>query len=82
MASAVTYTPQNTPAGPTFTCTRCKRKYPYPADHARPIRCECGWWYKNVGEGTIIEEFHTRIGGSDPDAPQAPETPLPEHDVH
>jgi hypothetical protein len=39
-------------------------------------------WYRNVGEGTIIEEFHTRIGGSDRDAPQAKETPLPEHGSH
>jgi uncharacterized C2H2 Zn-finger protein len=61
--AAVTYTPEDKPAGPTFTCPRCHRVYPYPRDHDRPIRCECGWWYRNVGEGTIIEEFKPRIGG-------------------
>jgi hypothetical protein len=60
---AVTYTPQRPIAGPTFECPRCARVYPYPKDNARPIRCECGWWYKNVGHGKMIEEFHTRIGG-------------------
>jgi hypothetical protein len=66
--AAVTYTPENRPDGPTFTCTRCHRVYPYPHDHAKPIRCECGWWYRNMGEGTIIEEFHSRIGGQDKSA--------------
>jgi hypothetical protein len=61
--AAVTYTSENIPPGPTFTCTRCHRKYPYPHDHDAPIRCECGWWYRNIGEGTIIEEFKPRIGG-------------------
>jgi hypothetical protein len=79
MATPVTYTPQYSTGGPTFKCSRCQRVYPYPQDHDKPIRCECGWWYKNIGEGTIIEEFHTRIGGSDANAPQAKETPLPEH---
>ena len=79
MPTPVTYTPARQAGGPSFTCTRCKRKYPYPQDHSRPIRCECGWWYRNVGEGTIIEEFHTRIGGSDPNAPQSKETPPTKH---
>ena len=82
MATPVTYTPATNTGGPQFTCKRCKRVYPYPQDHARPIRCECGWWYKNLGEGTIIEEFHTRIGGSDESAPQAKETPLPVETIH
>ena len=77
---AVTYTPQYSSRGPIFKCTRCKRTYPYPADHEKPIRCECGWWYRNIGDGKIIEAFHTRIGGSDAEAPQAKETPLVEHD--
>ncbi len=62
--AAVTYTSQNPIAGPIFTCPRCKRTYPYPADMDRPIRCECGWWYRNLGHGKIIEEFHPRIGGA------------------
>jgi hypothetical protein len=65
MAQSVTYTPQNLPGGPTFKCSRCHRVYPYPCDHEKPIRCECGWWYRNLGEGKIIEEFHSRIGGDD-----------------
>jgi hypothetical protein len=70
MAAPRTYTPARTAAGPLFTCPRCKRTYPYPHDYERPIRCECGWWYTNVGHGSIVEEFRPRIGGSDPDAPQ------------
>jgi hypothetical protein len=62
--AAVTYTSQNPIAGPNFTCPRCKRVYAYPADMDRPIRCECGWWYRNLGHGKIIEEFHPRIGGA------------------
>ena len=65
MAQSVTYTPQYESSGPTFKCKRCHRVYPYPADHEKPIRCECGWWYRNTGEGKIIEEFHSRIGGDD-----------------
>jgi hypothetical protein len=61
--SAVTYTPAAKLDGPTFTCSRCLRVYAYPHDHGAPIRCECGWWYYNVGEGQIMEKYHTRIGG-------------------
>jgi hypothetical protein len=68
--AAITYTPQQGKSGPTFSCPRCQRVYPYPTDFDRPIRCECGWWYKNVGHSTIVEEFRPRIGGSDSDAPQ------------
>ena len=70
MAAPRTYTPQEATPGPTFTCPRCQRSYPYPHDYDRPIRCECGWWYTNVGHGAIVEEFRPRIGGSAPDAPQ------------
>ena len=60
----VTYTGQGPIVGPTFECPRCDRVYPYPSDYDRPIRCECGWWYRNVGHSKIIEEFHPRIGGA------------------
>ncbi len=43
-----------------FTCKRCKRVYAYPQPGQRPIRCECGWWYENVG-GKISEAFWQRI---------------------
>ncbi len=59
----VTYTASQAFAGPKFTCSRCKREYPYPQDGDRPIRCECGWWYTNIGHSDIVEEFHPRIGG-------------------
>jgi hypothetical protein len=48
---AVTYTSSKAISGPTFTCSRCHRVYPYPHDHGAPIRCECGWWYYNDGAG-------------------------------
>jgi hypothetical protein len=38
--------------------------YPYPHDHGAPVRCECGWWYTNLGQGKIVEEFRPRIGGA------------------
>lgn len=60
---AVTYTPAGAISGPTFTCPRCSRVYAYPVDGGRPIRCECGWQYTNLGHGRIVEEFKTRIGG-------------------
>ena len=66
----VTYTGQGPIVGPTFECPRCERVYAYPQEHDRPIRCECGWWYTNIGHSTIVEEFRPRIGGSDPEAPQ------------
>ena len=61
--AAVTYTASPSIAGPTFTCKRCQRVYAYPTA-AKPIRCECGWWYRNVGHGEIVEEFRPRIGGA------------------
>jgi hypothetical protein len=39
--------------------------YAFPKEQDRPVRCECGWWYTNVGGGKIVEEFHPRIGGAD-----------------
>jgi hypothetical protein len=62
--AAVTYTAAPNLGGPTFTCTRCKRVYAYPSDRARPIRCECGWWYYNLGHGRFMEEYKPRIGGA------------------
>jgi hypothetical protein len=64
--AAVTYTSQAPIGGPTFPCPRCKRVYPFPNDTEKPIRCECGWWYRNIGHGEIVEEFHPRIGGAGP----------------
>jgi hypothetical protein len=63
--AAITYTAQRTTAGPTFTCPRCKRVYAFPRVEDKPIRCECGWWYTNVGHSEIVEAFHPRIGGAD-----------------
>jgi hypothetical protein len=62
--TAVTYTAQHNDEGPSFECPRCKRVYPYPHEEHKPIRCECGWWYTNVGHGHIVEEFKPRIGGA------------------
>jgi hypothetical protein len=62
--AAITYTAQRGVPGPTFTCPRCARVYPFPRAHDKPIRCECGWWYTNVGHSEIVEEFKPRIGGA------------------
>jgi hypothetical protein len=62
--AAITYSDAPAITGPTFTCKRCRRVYAYPNDIARPIRCECGWWYYNLGGGRFSEEFKTRIGGA------------------
>ncbi len=59
--TAVTYTSSMKPiAGKKFVCKRCKREYNQPIDGGPPIRCECGWWYKNVG-GAIQERYWQRI---------------------
>jgi hypothetical protein len=63
--AAITYTGQEPIHGDKFQCPRCNRVYPFPQEHERPVRCECGWWYTNVGRGKIVEEFHPRIGGAD-----------------
>jgi hypothetical protein len=68
---AITYTDAGKIDGPTFTCPRCERVYPYPHDHGAPVRCECGWWYTNLGHGRIIEEFRPRIGGAGTKGPEA-----------
>jgi hypothetical protein len=61
---ALTYTAAPSTTGPTFTCSRCSRVYGYPPDPTKPVRCECGWWYYNVGHYHLVEEFKPRIGGS------------------
>jgi hypothetical protein len=53
--------------------------YPYPPDHGAPVRCECGWWYTNLGHGRIIEEFRPRIGGAATTGPEAAAQATPEH---
>jgi hypothetical protein len=78
-AAAVTYTPSGAIHGPVFTCPRCERVYPYPPDHGAPVRCECGWWYTNLGHGKIIEEFRPRIGGAKTGGPEAAAGPAAEH---
>jgi hypothetical protein len=67
----ITYTPAERVAGPTFSCPRCDRVYAYPQDHGAPVRCECGWWYTNLGHGRIVEEFRPRIGGAKTKGPEA-----------
>jgi hypothetical protein len=61
--SPVTYTGKPQLQGSRFTCPRCNRVHAFPHDAEKPIRCECGWWYRNVGHGHIVEEYHSRIGG-------------------
>ena len=68
---AITYTPARRADGPIFTCPRCDREYAYPVDHGPPVRCECGWWYTNLGHGRIVEEFRPRIGGAKTSGPEA-----------
>ena len=59
--AAITYTASSAVAGEKkFVCKRCKREYPYPAAGARPIRCECGWWYYNDG-AAIREAYWQRL---------------------
>ena len=72
---AVTYTPAGKIDGPKFTCPRCKRVYAYPEDHGAPVRCECGWWYTNLGHGKMREEFRPRIGGAKTAGPEAAAKP-------
>ncbi len=75
----VTYTPAEPVPGPTFSCPRCERVYPYPVDHGAPLRCECGWWYTNLGHGRIVEEFRPRIGGASTKGPEAAAGPATGH---
>jgi hypothetical protein len=59
--AAVTYTSSMEPVtGRKFVCKRCGRVYNYPQPGDRPIRCECGWWYENIG-GRIRETYWQRI---------------------
>jgi hypothetical protein len=62
--SAITYTGKKPISGPKFTCPRCQRVHAFPVENGKPIRCECSWWYRNVGHGHIVEEFKTRLGGA------------------
>lgn len=78
-AAPITYTPAAPINGPTFTCPRCERVYRYPVDHGAPVRCECGWWYTNLGHGRIIEEFRPRIGGAKTKGSEAAAGPASEH---
>ncbi len=57
----ITYTARPKLGEHVLTCKRCARTYPFPADGAPAIRCECGWRYANIG-GVIREEFTPRIG--------------------
>ncbi len=75
----ITYTPAEAVNSPTFTCPRCERVYPYPVDHGAPVRCECGWWYTNLGHGRVVEEFRPRIGGALTKGPEAAAGPAVEH---
>ena len=59
---AITYTEQEPIAGPSLRCKRCKRVHPYPEAGGAPVRCECGWCYRNVN-GKILDEFHPRLAG-------------------
>lgn len=59
-ASGVTFTADAPIEGKTLVCRRCKRQYAYPQPGNRPIRCECGWWYYNDGNG-IRETYNQRI---------------------
>ena len=61
--AAVTYTSQKSVAGQKFTCPRCLACTRTPTA-AKSIRCECGWWYTNVGHDELVEAFKPRIGGS------------------
>ncbi len=61
--SPVTYTSSMQPIeGKKLVCKRCKRVYNYPEPGARPIRCECGWWYYNDG-ARVREAYWQRLEG-------------------
>jgi hypothetical protein len=57
----VTYSARPPLSGPTLTCRRCERVHAYPQPGGPSVRCECGWWYTNIG-GLIQEEFKPRLG--------------------
>jgi hypothetical protein len=60
-APARTYSGREPIAGAKLTCRRCERVHPFPHPGGPPVRCECGWWYTNVG-GAIQEAFKPRLG--------------------
>ncbi len=78
-AEPVTYTAAAPIAGRTFTCRRCGRVYPYPQEPGAVVRCECGWWYTNHGQGRLVEEFRPRIGGAATTGTEAAAGPATEH---
>ena len=57
--AAVTYTAKDRSPGRSSRVRAAIASYPYPHDGEKPIRCECGWWYTNVGHSEIVEEFQT-----------------------
>lgn len=61
MGESVTYSAAPPIVGKKLTCKRCGRVHAYPEAGARPVRCECGWWYRNH-HGKIKEEFKPRLG--------------------
>ena len=68
--AAITYSSAGAIDGPTFTCRRCARVYQYPQAGGKPVRCECGWWYHNLGRRKLVEEFRPRIGGAAASGPE------------
>lgn len=61
MAQPITYTGRPEFTGATFKCKRCSREHQLPSINGAPVKCECGWWYKNAN-GRITEEFRPRLG--------------------
>jgi hypothetical protein len=58
MAESETYGKKPPIKGHELICPRCGREHPYPKPEGPPVRCECGWWYRNLG-GRIFEQFHS-----------------------
>ncbi len=58
MTISKTYAKKPEVDGPTLKCPRCSRVHEYPQSEGAPIRCECGWWYRNVN-GRIFEQFRS-----------------------
>jgi hypothetical protein len=55
---SMTYGKKPPIVGRELKCPRCARDHAYPKPGDRPVRCDCGWWYQNVG-GRIFEKFHS-----------------------
>jgi uncharacterized C2H2 Zn-finger protein len=54
---SMTYGKKPPAAGRNLKCPRCGRNYEYPKPDRPPVRCSCGWWYRNAG-GRIFEKFN------------------------